>query len=220
MIKIDYNAVLFSKNVAELEKICGRKPTECLSVNYHSMIINLDFGKTYYMYYKDRLIAFKIRAFSVTRGTYLLQTPNGLMWENLKYFRIFNKKEEYFLYLEKKCDPIIVEEQQIYLSKLPHFHSTYGSGGARLYNAYKWSDGYGKPKEELSYIYDVLFIKSGFLVYYKLQNKCYDTYEQCVKANLDGMPIEDFEEEDETTITITIKTETKPKIHILRFIED
>lgn len=219
MIKVNYDAVMFSKNVAELEKMYGKKPMECLSVSNHSMIINLEFGKTYYMYHKDRLIAFKIRAFSVTRGTYLLQTPNGLMWENLKYFRIFNKKEEYFLYLEKKCDPIIVEEQQIYLSKLPHFRSNYLSGGARLYNAYEWSDGSGKPKEELSYVYDVLYVGNGFVVYYKLQNKCYDTYEQCVRANLDGMPIEDFEEEFETTITITIKTE-KPKIHTLRFIED
>lgn len=219
MIKVNYDAVMFSKNVAELEGMYGKKPTEYLTVSSHSMIINLEFGKTYYMYHKDRLIAFKIRAFSVTKGTYLLQTPNGLMWENLKYFRIFNKKEEYFFYLEKKCDPIVVEEQQIYLSKLPYFHSTYSSGGARLYNAYEWCDGLGKPKEEISYVYDVLFVDNGFVVYYKLLSKCYDTYEQCVQANLDGMLIEEFEEENETTITITIKTE-KPKIHTLRFIED
>ena len=101
MIKVNYDAVMFSKNVAELEGMYGKKPMECLTVSSHSMIINLEFGKTYYMYHKDKLIAFKIRAFSVIKGTYLLQTPNGLMWENLKYFRIFNKKEEYFLYLER-----------------------------------------------------------------------------------------------------------------------
>ena len=48
------------------------------------------------MYYKDKLIAFKIHAFSMLKEDYLIQTPTCFMWVNLKYYRVFNKKEEYF----------------------------------------------------------------------------------------------------------------------------
>ena len=220
MVQIDYNAVMFSKNIEEYktmfrkEKVYGN-----LSFEDNSIIKNLDFGKTYYMFFKDKLVAFKIRAFSVIKDKYFIQTPNNVMWVNLRNYRLFNTKEEYFLYLEGKCNPIVLETTLIDLCNIPTIVNRWNHS-MELRNCYKWDKGLGKPIKNTSYLYDVLFVGNGFVIYYELFEGSFDTYEQCVKANLNGMNVEDFDEEDGIpTFTITIKAEIKPKIHTLRFIE-
>ena len=222
MVQIDYNAVIFSKNIEEYKTTFRQERVDgSLSFEDNSIIKNLDFGKTYYMFFNNKLVAFKIRAFSVVNDKYFIQTPNSVMWINLREYRLFNTKEEYFLYLEGKCNPIVLETTIIDLSKIPTIVNSRRFSCCRmeLQNAYKWEKELGKPIKELSYVYDVIFVKSGFVVYYALKNNCYDTYEQCVKANLNGMCIEEFGEDEIPTFTITIKAEIKPKIHTLRFIE-
>lgn len=220
MIQIDYKKVLFSKNIAEYQALFEQKVSGDLGVIGSHIIETLSFGKVYYMFYVDKLVAFKILAYSVKKSLYLIQTPNGLKWINIRNYRIFNTKEEYFLYLENKCSPIVLEIKLIDLLFLPHFKQSCGNS-KYLYNAYKWSQGKGKPIQEMSYVYDILFDGNKFIIYYKLLENCFDSYEECVQHQLNGMMIEEFDNEDDfSTITITFKKEIKPKIHTLRFIED
>ena len=221
MIQIDYNKVVFSKNIVELQSLHKKSVSGNLSFSDNAIINNLEFGRTYYMFYNNKLVAFKILAFSVTNGVYLVKTPNDFHWLELRNYRLFNTKEEYFLYLENKCKPIILETSVIDLCNIPTINNRYCGGSMELRNSYKWNKGLGKPIQDISYMYEVLFVNDGFVVYYKLREDCYDTYEQCLQANLNGMEIEEFAEEMSfPTIEITFKTETKPKIHTLRFIED
>lgn len=219
-MNINYDSVVFNKNINELKTMYGEMNVNShLSVENPIIIKNLDFGRTYYIFYNNNLIAFKIHAFSLVKELFLVQMPNCFKWLNLKNYRLFNTKEEYFLYLECMCNPIKIETTIIDISKFPYFKIRWSGASMELRNGYKWDKGHGKPFCDLSYVYDILLVESGFVIYYKLRENCFNTYEECVKHNLDGMVIEDFEEEI-PTITITFKTETKPKIHTLRFIEE
>ena len=219
MIQINYKSVKFSSNIAEYQALFTNQVSASLSVDYHDVIKNLEFGKTYYIYYNNKLMAFKIHAFSVTKNLYLIQTPTEIKWLNIRKYKIFNTKEEFFLCLENKCNPIVLETAHICLFDLPYFNSTNYTKLPRLKNAFKWSKDNAKPIQELSYIYDVLFDGKTFIVYYELMNDCFNTYEECVQHHLNGMVIEEFEEDCFPTISITIETEVRPKIHTLRFIE-
>jgi hypothetical protein len=218
----NYDAVVYSKNVEEYQNMFSTKQSAKCSLDSTDMIINLKFGKTYYMYDKEskNLVAFKIRAFSVRIKRYLIQTPSKFEWMVLDTDSvIFNSKEEYFLYLSNKAKPIVLEQERLYVGRLPHFHSQYGCGN-HLYNAFYWSETEAKPIEWQSYVYDALYVESGIIVYYELRHNCFDTYEECVKHQLDGMCVEEFAEDVFPTISITFKGETNPIIHTLRFIED
>lgn len=215
------HSITYSRNIEELNQLRGKKMQHIFSHRLHPMISNLKFGKTYYMYYKDSLIAFKIHAFSMLKEDYLIQTPTCFMWVNLKYYRVFNKKEEYFLYLEGKCNPIQYDTE--YPFNFVHFKYVENSNICNEYylrNSFKWHNGLGKPSNEISYVYDLLYTESGFIYYYKNIADSYTTYEECVQNNINGMEVIDFEEEVIPMFTITFKTETKPKIHTLRFIEE
>lgn len=220
MIQIDYNKVVFSKNIAELQSLHKKSVSGHLSFSDNAIINNLEFGRTYYMFYNNKLVAFKILAFSVTNGVYLVKTPNDFHWLELRNYRLFNTKEEYFLYLEGKCNPIILETSVIDLSNIPTIKTRWSGTSMELRNAYKWNKGLGKPIQEISYMYEILFVNNGFVVYYKLREDCFDSYEECVQHHLDGMMVEEFAEDCFPSITISIETEIRPKIHTLRFIED
>lgn len=214
-------SIVYSRNIEELDKLRGKKIQPIFSHKLHQIISNLEFGKTYYMYYKDKLIAFKIHAFSMLKEDYLIQTPTCFMWVNLKYYRVFNKKEEYFLYLEGKCNPIQYNfEYPFCFTYFKYVKNSNIFSEYYLKNSFKWDKGLGKPKAEMSYVYDLLYTESGFIYYYDIIADSFTTYEECVQNNMNGMEVVDFEEEITPTITITFKTETKPKIHTLRFIEE
>lgn len=215
---LNYNNVMYSTNVNELAKL---RNVNNLNYDYavepKRMITNLEFGKVYYIIYEKKLLAFKIKAISVIRGGYLIETPFGLKWFSLECFRLFFSKEHYFKYLENQLNPI---EYSFETPNLFNLGFTQPVNKFRLCNSYKWFKEYGKPMQQSSKIFDVLYTENGFVVYYKLyDDKSYKTYQECLQANLDGMEICDFVEE-ETTIHFHIKTETKPKIHVLRFIEE
>ena len=220
MTNIDFefkNVISYSRNIAELKRIKKdlKEPTTIFYM--HTMITNLIFGKTYYMYYGSKLIAFKIQAFSFINNEYLVQTPNGYEWLYLS--RVFNTKEEYFLYLEGKCKPIKLNTETPHNFDSFKYINKWTTNQYELKNSFKWSYK-GKPEAEKSYVYDVLYTENGFIIYYDIKERSYPSYEECLKYNVDGMEIIDFEEEIIPTITITFKTESKPKIHTLRFIEE
>lgn len=221
-MELNYNNVVYSTNVNELYKLHN---TSKLEYDYKAepirVITNLEFNKVYYMIYENKLVAFKLIAISVIMGGYLVETPFGVKLVGLRGIKVFYTKAEYFKYLENQCEPIIFDLITPQLLKLPSFskHRVY-EYKVVLNNSYKWDKYSGKPMQQTSKIFDVLYTENGFIVYYKLyDDKSYKTYQECLQANLDGMEICDFGEE-ETTITIEVKTEVKPKIHTLRFIEE
>lgn len=218
----NYQAVLFTKDVERYRNLLKIRSGKDFRISPQFVINNLDYDSVYYMLYNGKLTAFKIKAFSFHRDRYLIQTPSSMEWVEFSTYSsvIFKSKEDYFSYLENKCSPIELKNELINPLDLPYFRRCVGCSSSYLTNAYKWSIKEAKPKKEDSYIIDVIFLGDSFVVFYELCKDCYDTYEQCLQANLDGMEIEEFAEEEIPTFTITIKAETKPKIHTLRFIED
>lgn len=221
MISLNYNSV-FTTNIKEYKQLLNSK-YPIYSTNYiHncSIITNLTFGKLYYIFYDNNLIAFKLIAFSVREKDYLMETPNGLLWLNLNIYKVFYTKGHYFDYLEGKQNPIEFISQKIDLCNIPNFTlNTTELFKIELKTSYKWDKSLGKPIKICSRIYDILYTENGFVVYHELSNESFYSYQECLCSNLNGMKIVDFDEE-ETTFHFNIKTETKSKIHVLRFVEE
>jgi hypothetical protein len=151
----------------------------------------------------------------------LIETPSGLRWINLKYKRFYASKEDFFKQLTTEINlclgvnitDFVFNEKDVNNSFRKN-HNNY-----RLYNSYVWGKDNTKPKLEMSKIYEILQTKDSFIIYYELGKGAYDSYEECVKARLDGFEIQEFGEE-QISVNIEIKKVQKPKIHTLRFIEE
>lgn len=212
--------VIFSKNTSELESLLNKKGLNSYWDVELKRVISIDFERTYFLLEEKSLVAFKVKAYSVIRRNFLIETPSGLKWIDLKYKRFYKSKDDFYKQLTSNsihclcvCLSDFVFNGEIG-NLFKRSHSSY-----RLFNSYVWEKDSTKPKVGMSKIYEILQTKDSFVIYYELDKGAYDSYEECVKARLDGFEIQEFGEE-QISVNIEIKREQKPKIHTLRFIEE
>lgn len=186
---------------------------------------NIVIGKTYYRIDKDNnLVAFRIKAFSITQGhpsdgklMCLVETPFKTFWSsNILSFPIFNEKEDYYNYLANGQGAIKVE--YAYLSNdCTHNFS--------MKKTYYWSKALHRPQVTETNMHFVLITDTK--VYfgvdythsqYSNREMGYASGEDCIKANIDGMKIIEFAE-PKVTINLHIEEPKEPKVRVLKFID-
>lgn len=189
---------------------------------------NLSIGKTYYHLTKEgNLIAFKIHAYTFIHGTYdatlygLIQTPTETSWRcDVFNGLIFENVEDYYTYLESGKGNIIIEKQ--------HFNEKGNDNDTsfRLYKTYYWNKSYQRPKVTNTRMWRILITDTHIYVevdythsqYCKRENG-FSSAEECIKYNIDGMKIVDFDD-PKVIVNIQIEEPKTPKVRVIKFIED
>lgn len=213
--------VIFSKNISELERLLNKKGLNRYFDVTLKCVTNINFDHTYFLLKEKSLVAFKVKAYSIIRREFLIETPIGLEWVDLVYHRFYYSQEHFFQQLTSDAKLWLGVQKTEFTFNDNNANKLFKSStiGKRLYNSYVWDKDDVKPKVEMSKIYEILQTKDSFIIYYELANGAYDSYEECVKARLDGFEVQEFGEE-QISVNIEIKKEQKPKIHTLRFIEE
>ena len=197
----------------------------------------LRFGKKYYKVGNgNKLVAFKILAYSVYSHhkyykemglSFLVQLPNSEPQWIEKFITekttIFESKEAFFEHQVNGHCSIDLE----WRIGRTAFTSLARAAVIGFYGrCWHWSDKTNTPRNDFYPDFEHLLVtKEGMMVCISKKSGIYETFlskEDCVKNKLNGMEIEDFEEEDEKEdLVINIKiTTTKAKVHTLHFIEE
>lgn len=194
---------------------------------------NLSIGKTYYHLTKEgNLIAFKIHAYTFIQRTYdatlygLIQTPTETSWRcDVFNGLIFENVEDYYTYLESGKGNIIIEKQ--------HFNDGSGNYGGYgcvktfyLYKTYYWNKSKQRPQVTNTRIWRILITDTHVYIevdythsQYCTREKGFSSAEECIKYNIDGMKIVDFED-PKVIVNIQIEEPKTPKVRVIKFIED
>ena len=192
----------------------------------HLTYIDIELNKVYYMVHNSSLIAFKVIMLNLlSYKKYLIQTPSTKMWVNLKECYLFSSTEHYFRYLENKELPLQFELRRFDFTNVIHndkqlFRKENIDYQYTNNTCFQWSKVYNKPCYADTKLNVAILCEQGIFFNIVTDEKVFMTYGECAKSVLDGMPIEEFGDEEEVKITINISTTKKPKIHTLRFIED
>lgn len=193
----------------------------------------LQFNKTYYKSYDNKLLAFRILAYAVYSKlttheyitlSFLVQFPNEQpRWINgflSKDSKIFDSKEDFLehqitgdksVYLDWSCSTYIFRE-------IKGFNSISFEG-----MVYAWSNSRNCPTNNFKPTFTRFLVINNTLYVQIKDYKCaygktYLTKEECVQDRLNGLEIVEFAEEP---FEINIEVLPNRKVtHILRFIED
>jgi hypothetical protein len=186
---------------------------------------NIVIGKTYYYIDKEsNLVAFRIKAFSITQGhptdgktMCLVETPFKTFWSNgILSSPIFNEKEDYYNYLASGQGAIKVEYDYLSNDCCHNFS---------MKKTYYWSKALHRPQVTETNMHFVLITDTK--VYfgvdythsqYSKKEMGYASGEDCIKANIDGMKIIEFAE-PKVTINLHIEEPKEPKVRVLKFID-
>lgn len=202
-------------------------------------IPNIFFNQTYYKVDNktNSLVAFRVLAISITKKNgwyypcYLIQLPNGETNWYINYIeenrtKLFSSVEHYTHYVANVCNSLHLEF--ISVAKIFDKFINYPNKASyhdmlSFYYTYKWNDHIHKAQKCETYITYLLITESGLSVCTNHYNRYdetnyYGSEEECVKSKLNGMKIIDFN--DKINIEIKIQPTNKPKIHVLKFIED
>ena len=208
-------------------------PINTFAINVDSMKYpsGLEFGKKYYKVCNKKLIAFKVIAitFKLYRSyytcAYYTQYNSGEpVWEfghELFNVPIFTSKEHYLNYVNgynNAVQPVDLGFQSI--CKILNFSSKELSF-KKTYIMSKYTQ---KPELKESYIKHVLFTNEGMFVClshqfsrYGNQYNGYDNYNDCMANYLNGMVVEDFEDE---IYNINIEVNVfKPSTSVIKIVE-
>lgn len=189
---------------------------------------NLSIGKLYYFLSKDgNLVAFKIHAYTFVQRTYsatlygLIQTPTETSWRNDVFNGlIFESVEDYYAYLESGKGNINIEKQPF--NEKGNDHDT----SFHLYKTYYWNKSYQRPKVTNTRMWRILITDTHIYVevdythsQYCTRENGFSSAEECIKHNIDGMKIVDFDD-PKIIVNIQIEEPKTPKVRVIKFIED
>lgn len=195
---------------------------------------NLRFGTTYYKFYNNKLVAFRILAYAVYSRlttyekvglTFLVQLPNNKpQWIEdfiTEKTTIFGSKES-FLAHQVRGNADTKLDWNIGRLVFPELARAAVIG---FYGrCWSWDNDTNKPHNEFYPRFTHLFITDEGMSVYIPKKTCgqfsdvFISHEDCVKDRLNGMEIVEFADEP-LEINIKIYPNT-PKVHTLRFIEE
>ena len=214
---------ILTTNVSDFMEM-GFKVSRMVHFDYMRRFYNFELNKVYYTETEGKLTAFKVLAISLLDYEYLVQFPTETRILQQTFFnnkKFFDSKEHYFQYIEGNMNSRIVNYVGLNLRDLNNVtFKKESSTCVTLLNRYKWNDMSSKPFKCSSHVNYIILSSNGIVISYKPFENTFATYQECVKNHIDGMVVEEFQEEETTNITITITKETKPKIYTLNFIED
>jgi len=185
---------------------------------------NLTIGKTYYHLTKGgNLIAFKIHAYTFLKrhGTTLfglIQTPTETSWRcDVFQGLIFENVEDYYTYLESGKGNINIEKQPFEYGSRKSFY---------LYKTYYWNKSKQRPQVTNTRMWRILITDTHVYIevdythcQYCTRENGFSSAEECIKYNIDGMKIVDFDD-PKVIVNIQIEEPKTPKVRVIKFIED
>ena len=191
---------------------------------------NLFIGKTYYHLTKEgNLIAFKIHAYTFVQlysdaTLYgLIQTPTETSWRwDVFNGLIFESVEDYYTYLETGKGNIIIKRQNFNNdnSKSCFDKSFY------LRKTYYWNKSSQRPKVTDTRMWRILITDTHIYVevdymhnQYRTEEEGFSSAEECIKHNIDGMKIVEFDD-PKIVVNVHIEEPKTPKVRVIKFIED
>lgn len=193
----------------------------------------LQFNKTYYLFENDKLTAFRVLAIAFKRSgyndycCYLVQLPNQKpTWIEsfiTKSSRVFANQTDMFDYIggnhQLDLNVKLWFNAKNFFEQFKKFDNNSNFLlDNNLHAEWVWDKTKKLPIKQISRVKHVVITEDSVNISIDLPNGAFATREECVKNQLNGFIIEDFAE-DPIEIEITILP-NKPKIHILRFIED
>ena len=189
---------------------------------------NLSIGKLYYFLSKEgNLVAFKIHAYTFVKHNYstalygLIQTPTETSWRNDVFDGlIFESVEDYYTYLESGKGNINIEKQP-FNQKGNDYDTSF-----HLHKTYYWNKSKQRPQVTDTRMWRILITDTHIYVevdythsQYRTREKGFSSAEECIKHNIDGMKIVDFDD-PKVIINIQIEEPKTPKVRVIKFIED
>ena len=191
---------------------------------------NLFIGKTYYHLTKEgNLIAFKIHAYTFVQlysdaTLYgLIQTPTETSWRwDVFNGLIFESVEDYYTYLETGKGNIKIERQNFNNdnSKSCFDKSFY------LRKTYYWNKLSQRPKVTDTRMWRILITDTHVYVevdymhnQYRTEEEGFSSAEECIKHNIDGMKIVEFDD-PKIVINVHIEEPKTPKVRVIKCIEE
>lgn len=187
--------------------------------------LNLSIGKTYYHLTKGgNLIAFKIHAYtflkrhSNTTLFGLIQTPTETSWRcDVFQGLIFENVEDYYTYLESGKGNINIEKQPFNDGNRNSFY---------LHKTYYWNKSKQRPHVTETRMWRILITDTHVYIevdythcQYSIRENGFSSAEECIKYNIDGMKIVDFDD-PKVIVNIQIEEPKTPKVRVIKFIED
>lgn len=190
---------------------------------------NLSIGKLYYFLSKGgNLVAFKIHAYTFVKHSGcsyilcgLIQTPTETSWRNDVFNSlIFESVEDYYTYLESGKGNIKIEKQPLN-NKGNDFDTSF-----HLFKTYYWNKSKQRPQVTNTRMWRILITDTHIYIevdythaqYCKRENG-FSSAEECIKYNIDGMKIVDFDD-PKVIVNIQIEEPKTPKVRVVKFIED
>ena len=182
---------------------------------------SVPYNQTIYMYVSstNELKAVRIMAISFTfacdRISALVQFPGDVpFWVNDIFKNpMFKSKEHFFSYTMGCACPLDLNWKCVRDIYPSYCHAAVVS----LKNyCWKWVNGAARNGVECPPIEYLLINDEGTFVC--IRENYYTTQEECIKENLNGLVIDDFDDEVFAVKTITLPA--TQKIHTLRFVED
>lgn len=190
---------------------------------------NLSIGKLYYFLSKGgNLVAFKIHAYTfVNHGVCnyilcgLIQTPTETSWRNDVFNSlIFESVEDYYTYLESGKGNINIEKQPLN-NKGNEFDTSF-----HLFKTYYWNKLKQRPQVTNTRMWRILITDTHIYIevdythsQYRTRENGFSSAEECIKYNIDGMKIVDFDD-PKVIVNIQIEEPKTPKVRVVKFIED
>ena len=187
-------------------------------------------NKTYFIFQKNTLVAFRIIAYCIYTKhfgngayanyiSYYVQFPNEkpFWYDNFlnKGSVIFHNKEEFFKYQidNKTCVDLNWVTSIEMFPKLKD-----GNSISLRNNVWYWNDKIGTSNCDLAAYFKHFLVFNNKLYIYTEDNSFFVSKEECIKNQINGMEIIDFD--DDTTENYEVVETTYKKVHILRFIEE
>lgn len=191
-------------------------------------IPNLKLGKTYYKLTRKNLEAFRLIAMAIKRNyahielTYLVQTPNSnLNWVDKDYINeksvIFENYKDYIKYLEGNVEYNVNKSDEWYNPKTLLLNAE-SYNEKREYFEHSWYiDSFSQaPKQTATIIKYFLILENSVEICLMQRDGNFNTKEECIANQLNGVVIDDFEQEVQNiTINILPSKAVKKTLHVI-----
>lgn len=193
--------------------------------------IHLSFNKTYYKLENNRLQAFRILAIAIGRNYktptgycvsnfYLVQKPNQSATWIADYINsndiIFENKDDWYEYMSGNDKLALKMQYSKSVVLIANDCPNIKRNGYRIMESWAWDKDKKCPKQSYTNIKYILVLENEILFCLSHGIK-FPSIESCIAANVDGMIIDDFEE-DVFELNIKILP-NKQKIRTIQIVE-
>lgn len=157
------------------------------------------FGKTFYAIIDGKIYGLKILAWALSGSSkkYLIQTPTFTRWTNLPDTPLFTSVND-LVEGKNKFDIPLIWDYDLFANTPTNLRLTNegycGSRNWEVRQSFYYSQSNGCVKDTATKIAYLVGTPQGIFFGLEQKKDCYNTKEECLSANFNGMDIVDFSE--------------------------